>query len=102
MLDEAHGSGKIIKEPAETAIIEVDDAQVISLHQEIGEAQIGMHQSETLRACAEPLDPQINQFQCLLENRDTGMIQSDGCTPRSPVAVRAHHGIDVPPFAAES
>src|SRR5262249_57605413 len=49
MLDEADGGGGIVEEPAEAAVVEVDDADVALVNQQVGEAEIGMDQAEPVR-----------------------------------------------------
>src|ERR1019366_6720270 len=91
MLDEADGGGEIVNEPAEAAIVEVDDAQMRSVHQQIGKPQIGMHQAEHVRAVTEPFEPLPDDWQHSFENRDSRWSKTDGLAPGSPKSVRAYH-----------
>ncbi len=50
MFDKAHGGGEVVHEPAESAVVEVDDAQVRVVHQQIGKVQVRMHEAEAIRA----------------------------------------------------
>src|ERR1700722_15649245 len=96
MLDETDGRCEVIEKPAEATIVEVDDPQVRLAHQQVGQAQVRINQSEALRAGAETLDPAADMDERLLEDRDPRSIEANGGSPRAPITLRTHHGIEVP------
>src|SRR5580704_776315 len=101
MLDETDGRSEVVEKPAEATIVEVDDAQVRFRQQQIGQPQVRVNQSEALRTRAELLDPAADEAERLLQRCDTRRIEADGRTPRTPVAIRPHHGLEVPAPAAK-
>src|ERR1700676_1370456 len=68
MLDETHRGGEIVEQPAETAIVEIDDAQPAAVRQQVGEPQIGMHQTEHIGTLAEALEPKPDELQRTFQN----------------------------------
>src|SRR5271154_1410896 len=61
-----------------------------------------MHQTEHLGACAVAIEADADEVENALQYRDARRLEPDGCAPRSPKTLRAHHGVEVPTFAAKA
>src|SRR5260370_21191407 len=48
MLDETHGGGEIIKIPGKAAVVEVDDAEPILVHEQVGEAKVSVDEAKSM------------------------------------------------------
>ena len=96
MLDEAHRSGEVVHKPRQPAVVEIDHAQRLTVDQQIRQPQIGMHQPKARGAVAVDRELGRDHGQRLLDYRLAGGVQSEAGAPRSPVALRAHHGVEIP------
>src|ERR1700733_13978354 len=61
-----------------------------------------MHQAEHLRACAVAIEAGADEVESALQYRNARRLEPDGRSPRSPKALRPHHGVEVPTFAAKA
>ena len=57
MFHEADGRGEIVEEPGETTVIEIDDAEPLSVHEKVCKAQVGMNKAKAMALATIGIEP---------------------------------------------
>src|SRR5215471_13140649 len=57
VLEEAHRGADVVQEPAEPGVVEVDDADLVAVDEQVGQPGVGVHQPVPVRAGAERSEP---------------------------------------------
>ena len=100
--EEGDGSGAVVQEVAEAAIVEVDHLRRVAVDQQVGQAHVAVHEVETIRRFAEALQP----FPDALDGPREEILDLGGeahaVAPGSPVRPGSQGGLEVPGEARES
>src|SRR5439155_15756574 len=99
MLHEADGGGKVVEEPGEAAIIEVDYAETRAVDEKIGQPQIGVDEAEPvvsvsvgIETLLECIGDPLQQFSAIFAKTKAGV-------PIAPQRSCAQHCIKIPDLA---
>src|SRR6266536_2536973 len=96
VLDEAQRGADVEEEPAEPAVVEIDDLNVGPADQQVRQPHVGVDQAEPIRPGAEPAQPPGDQVGRPPEGPQLLRADPDAVLPAAPAGRLADTAVEVP------
>ena len=101
-LEEADRRGEVISEPAEPAIVEVDDPEAIAVDEEVGGTHIAVDEAEAVGTGAIGARSLFEPLRRPLQDGASFFRQGEALAPIAPIIVLPDDGVEIPHLADEA